>query len=250
MNSIAIVGSSIQPREGRFTYSKSRSFFNTEERFRQTIFTVNSIRNCLPHAKIIVLDSSDDYKDNFINFGAFPNVDYIPIKELSYDVFEAVNTHLNKSYCESLLFNSFYRNMKKELLNYDYIIKVSGRYFLSEFNDSLFTEENVDKIFFKKPLRFIWQDHWNYSFVDRRNIQNDNMLYQYCSVLYAFGSQNLEKMIDINEAMVQFADRKEMIGYDIETLAYYFTRPYQDKVIETDWKVAGWDGVSGQFMYY
>ncbi len=42
MNKVVVVGSSINPRSGRFTYSETRSKFNAEERFRQTIFTVNS----------------------------------------------------------------------------------------------------------------------------------------------------------------------------------------------------------------
>ena len=86
--------------------------------------------------------------------------------------------------------------------------------------------------------------------IDRRNIQKDNMLRQYCTVLYAFAKQHLNSMIDINEATMNFIDSQEMTHYDIETLAYYLTRPYDDRMIETDWVVSGWDGVSGRYMYY
>jgi hypothetical protein len=41
-----------------------------------------------------------------------------------------------------------------------------------------------------------------------------------------------------------------MAHYDIETLSYYFTRPHEKQIIETDWKVCGWDGTSARFMYY
>lgn len=250
MNKVVIVGSSIQAREGKFTYSDTRSKFGNEERFRQTIFTINSLRNSLPDARIIVVDSSNEYNEFYANFGVLKNVEYVPLKEISYSAFEEVNTHLNKSYCESLLLNTFYKHFKKELLKYDYIIKATGRYFYFDFNDLLFTETNTDKIMFKKPLKFRWDDSWRYSFVDRRGIQNDNFLRQYCTVLYAFGSQHLNTMIDINEATMQFINSQEMAHYDIETLSYYLTRPYENNIIETDWLVSGWDGTSGRFMYY
>lgn len=250
MNNIVIVGSSIQPREGKFTYSQTRSLFDTEERFRQTFFTINSIRNSLPNAKIVIVDSSNDYRNYFVQLSILKNVDYIPLKELSYSAFEEVNTHYNKSYCESLLLNTYYRTAKKDLLNYDYIIKATGRYFYFDFNDSLFNESNLDKMFFKKPLRFVWNDAWNYWMVDRRTAQQNNLLHQYCTVLYGFGAQHLEKMIDINEAAMNFIGSAEMKHYDIETLSYYLTRPYEDRIIETDWRVSGWDGVSGKFMFY
>lgn len=250
MNKIIIVGSSIQAREGKFTYSNTRSKFDNEERFRQTFFTINSLKNCQPDAKIVIVDSSDNYIEYFSQFNVVPNVQYVPLKDLSYTAFEEVNTHLNKSYCESLLLNTYYKHFKKELLAYDYIIKATGRYFYFDFDNTHFNLANTDKIMFKKYLRFNWSDSWRYSFIDRREIQNDNLLRQYCTVLYAFASQHLEKMIDINDAAMNFINLPDMAHYDIETLSYYLTRPYEDKIIETDWKVSGWDGTSGRFMYY
>lgn len=250
MNKLVVVGSSIEPREGAFSYSNTRSSFDTEERYRQTVFTINSLRNCLPDARIIIVDSSEDYMKYYTHLAFIKNVEYVPLKEISYTAFEAVNTHKNKSYCESLLLNTFYKAYKKEIENYDYIIKATGRYFYYDFNESLFTQENVDKIFFKKPLQFKWNDSWNYWMVDRREIQKDDMLRQYCTVLYGFGKQYLNTMIDINDAVMNFIDSQEMANYDIETLAYYLTRPYEQNIIETDWIVSGWDGVSGRYMYY
>lgn len=250
MNKLIVVGSSIQPREGAFTYSKTRSIFNADDRFRQTFFTINSLNNSLPNCKIIVVDSSSDYAEYSSQLSFIKNVTYLPLKDLSFTAFEEVNTHLNKSYCESLLLNTFYKYFKKEILNYDYVIKATGRYFYFDFNDSLFTKTNKDKIFFKKPLKFKWNDTWSYSMVDRRSIQQDDMLRQYCTVLYAFGVEHLHKMIDINDAVMNFINNPSMSHYDIETLSYYLTRPYEENLIETDWIVSGWDGTSGRLMYY
>jgi hypothetical protein len=250
MSEIFVVGSSIQTRNIPLTYSSVRTVFSAEERFRQTIFTVNSIHSSFPNSKIVIVDSSEDYLEYLHLLRYFKNVEFVPLKELSGEAFEIVNTHPNKSLCESLLLNTYFQQHKKQLKEYDFVVKGCGRYFYFDFNDSLFTEENKDKIFFKKPLNFEWNNSWNYSFIDRRAEQNNNRIHQYCTVLYAFGSMHLGKFIDINEAAVHLIKQPSMIHYDIETLSYYLTRPYQNKIIETDWKVCGWDGTSARLMYY
>jgi len=250
MNTISIIPSTIQPREGRFTYSKTRSVFSSEERFQQTIFTINSIQTSLPNSKVVLIDSSDEYKQYYNTFKHFNNFEYVPLKELSRSSFEIVNTHLNKSLCESLILNSYFKEEKKTIKAYDYVLKGCGRYFYFNLNEKYFDNKNVDKIFFKYPLSFEWNNSWNYSFIDMRNSQNDNKIYQYCTVLYAFGSMHLEKFIDINNACIHLLNQKSMLNYDIETLSYYFTRPFKNNIIETEWKVCGWDGTSGRFMYY
>ena len=83
MNKLIVVGSSIQPREGKFSYSNTRSSFSTEERFRQTVFTINSLRNSIPDAKIMVVDSSDDYMQYYAQLAFIKNVEYIPLKRHS-----------------------------------------------------------------------------------------------------------------------------------------------------------------------
>lgn len=250
MNNIVVVGSSISPRPGTFTYSPTRSKFDAEERLRQTIFTVNSLQNSLPNTKIVIVDSSEEVYEYIVTFAHLKNVEFVHLKQLSVEAHEIVNSHPNKSLCESLLLNTYFKQNKKQLQQYDFILKATGRYFYFNFNNSLFTEKNKNKIFFKKPLNFEWNEAWKYQFVDRRQHQNNNRLHQYCTVLYGFGSSQLDKFIDINEATVNLLNNSKMSHYDIETLSYYFTRPFESDVIETDWIVSGWDGTSGRFMYY
>ena len=251
MNKIFVVGSSIQTSDARLTYSPVRTVFTPEERFRHTIFTINSIHNAFPGSKIVIVDSSDEYQEYLVLLQHLRSyVEFIPLKELSGEAQQIVNTHPNKSLCESLLLNTYYKQYKKELETYDYVIKGCGRYFHFDFTDALFTPENRDKIFFKKPLQFEWNPSWDYRFIDLRKEQGDNKLRQYCTVLYAFGSMHLDKFIDINETAIHLIKQPTMLHYDIETLSYYLTRPYKDSIIETDWKVSGWDGTSARFMYY
>ena len=88
MNNLFIVGSSIQTRNAPLTYSPVRTIFSSEERFRQTIFTVNSIQAAFPEAKIVVVDSSDIYKEYQDTFRFFKNTEFIPLKELDQEAFE------------------------------------------------------------------------------------------------------------------------------------------------------------------
>lgn len=250
MRKLFIVTSSIAPREGRFTYSKTRSFFDKEERLRQTIFTINSIQNAVPDAHIVILDTSDNYQEYESMLPLYFGVEYVAFKKLSPENFEIVNTHLNKSYCECLLINTYLQMNKKQIKEYDFIFKATGRYSNFYLNNDFFTPDKIDKIFFKKPLKFDWNDTWQYNLVDRRAEQGDNFLYQYCTVLYGFASQHLEKFTDIYEAVIHLLNQPSMMHYDIETLLYFFTRPYQDSIIETDWRVCGWDGTSGRMMLY
>jgi len=244
-----IIPSTIQPRDGAFTYAKTRSVFSAEERFRQTVFTINSIQSAYPDADMVLLDSSDNYQTFKPDLLHIPNLKFVSLKEIDSNIANTVNSHVNKSLCECLMMNTYFKHFKKTIKEYDYVIKTCGRYFYFNF-ENYFTEENTNKIFFKKPLQFTWDDNWNYHYVDLRHYQNNNKLYQYCTVLFAFGSAYLEKFIDINETVIHLIDQPSMKHYDIETLMYYLTRPYQNNIIETDWKVSGWDGTSGRFMYY
>lgn len=246
---LIVVGSSIEPRAGKFTYSKSRSHFPADERLRQTTFTINSLRNVFRDAKIAIVDSSDDFEKYFYHFRYFENVEYVPLKELDSKAFEIVNTHEHKSVCEAVLLNTYYNHYKKEILSYDYHIHACGRYFYWNLDQSIFNEENKNKMFFKPPVKFTWSDDWQYHHVDLRN-EEGNVLNQFCTVLYAFGTSHLQKFIDINEIVIHILNQRNMSHYDIEILLYYLTRQYKDDIITTNWMVSGWDGVSGRFMYY
>lgn len=249
VSKLFIITSTISPRGGDFLYSNTRSHFTSEERFRQTIGTISSIQNTHPNSQIVVLDSSDDYENYKYGISIFPNVDYIPLKELSNTVTETVNTHINKSLCESLMLNTYFTHYKKYVSQFDYITKVSGRYLIFDFYD-VFLEQNKEKILFKPPLEYEWNDSWNYDYVDLRKEQFNNKLYQYCAVLYGFGSIHLEKFMHIYESIIHFIKQPNMTHYDLETLMYFLIRPYKDLIIEVPWKVSGWVGVNGKFLYY
>jgi hypothetical protein len=234
------------------TYSSVRSTFTNEERLRHTIFTIASLDHISDNESYIFLIDTSENSDSYRELFRYqPNLIYISVKDEFPDVYEITRTHKNKSYCETLLLISFLNKYKKQLEQFDYFFKLSGRYFIdSKFDPSVFNEENINKLFFKKPLAFEWNDSWPYAMVDRRSIQGNNKLHQYCSVLYGWGKEHHHKMVDIYKVVNVFTDHPNGIYYDLETLLYFFTRQYEANIIETDWLVYGWEGVSGAFMRY
>jgi hypothetical protein len=250
MRKLIIVGSIIQTRKNApLTYSPTRTAFSDEERLRHTVYSISALRDRHPDTDIVLVDASDDPKD-YRQIFAFLNVVYVWLQDISTETANIVRTHPNKSVCEVLLLNTYIKANKAKIKTYDYIIKGTGRYSLMNFDNSLFTPENTDKIFFKKPFEYEWNDAWRYSFVDKRSEQGDNKLRQYCTVVFGFGIEHLDKFIDMFDVIGDLLQNDAMKHYDIETLMYYFTRFFTDKIIETDWRVLGWDGVTNRLMYY
>ena len=251
MKKIIIVGSTIQPRMDKdFTYAPGvRSVFNRDERARQTISSAAALKINFPNDRIVVVDSSMN-TDGLVDAFGYLGIEYVALKDISIERTEFVNTNRNKSACECALLYTYMEKNREMLLGYDYIIKATGRYFNFGLGEWDFTEENKDKILFKKPSTFEWTDVWRYNAVDRRAIDGDNLLRQYCTVVYAFGTVHLEKFLDIYKATEHLLQHPNMIHMDIESLIYYMTRPYEANIIETDWKVSGWDGVGGNQVYY
>lgn len=234
------------------TYSHTRSKFSAEERLKHTVFTIASLDHVTTlDDTIFLIDASENYQ-NYKNILSYQsNLVYISVREEFPEIYNITRSHPNKSFCESLLLVNFIQRYKEQLKDYDYYFKFSGRYFVdSSFDTSALNEENLSKLFFKTPLEFEWNNNWPYSMVDRRSIQGNNKLYQYCSVLYGWGSEKMDRMLDIFRVVSAFTNHPDGIKYDIETLLYYFTRPYEQDIVETRWKVYGWEGVNGTFLRY
>lgn len=234
------------------TYSKTRSHFGAEERCRQTIFTVNSILQATKgmDTDIWIVDISEDWGNYIGNFMFYPNVKFISFAHDFPEHIKDVLTHPNKSRCECTILSQFLKKHKQKFSEYDYVFKMSGRYFFDGSFDINIIKDNPDKILYKKYIEFEWQDSWGYEFVDRRADQGNNKLRQYSSVLFGWGKKHQPYFLDMFTSVSYMLDRPNMYHYDIETLGYFFSRQYADDIIETDWIVSGWDGASGRFVRY
>ena len=233
------------------TYSDKRSHFSNEERLRQTIMSIAFVDRLRDDITIYLLDTSKDWTKFRDLFRYQRNLKFISVAEEFPDIHEKVTTHPNKSYCECLMMSHFLRKYKMEFMQYDFVFKLSGRYFLDgSFDIGICSEENSNKIFYKRPLEFEWRDEWNYNLVDRRKEQGTNTLRQYVSILFGWTKPHYDHFLDMFTGMSCLLNQPSYSHLDIETLGYYFTRPFEQDIIENEWIVYGWDGASGKFWRY
>ncbi len=140
MENIVLITSIIKTPNIPLSYG-TRSIYTSEERFEQTKLTIQSIREKIPNCKIFIVECSelsDDEKDYFIK-----NCDYVLNL---YDNIELRNKIYSKSKAlgEGTMTISALEFLENQNIYYDNLIKVSGRYFLSEnFNIENFLNDDI-----------------------------------------------------------------------------------------------------------
>jgi hypothetical protein len=129
MNDLILITSVVKPPNTPLSYTSKRSIFTYEERFKQTQKTIESIKEKLVHAKIIIVECSDltiDELDYFTN-----NCDYF--LNLYSDVHFRNNVHsASKSLGEGTMTIAALQYLTDRKIKYDNFFKISGRYYLSE----------------------------------------------------------------------------------------------------------------------
>ena len=187
MNNLFLITSVINTPNNRLSYSKIRSVFNREERFKQTKKTIKSIKEKMPNSKILIVECTNFNNIEKIYF--HNECDYIlnlwDYKELHKSIFG-----VSKSLGEGTMTIEALKYINKNNLNFNNIIKISGRYWLNNnFNTKLFIS---DKMIFKKI-----NDNINNIFTALYKISYKNVL-----VLLNFLLENVHKM-------------KKCVGYEV-----------------------------------
>jgi len=255
MKTAFIVTSSIEVNnQYPLSYIGTRTAFTADERLRQTVMTINSL-NFLSNSDTVIylIDTSENYQEYLEFFRYQGNLRFISVKEEMPEIHNEVTTHPNKSRCETLIISNFLRKYAKELDQFDYFVKLTGRYSLdTTFDQTVFNQDNLDKMFFKTTWSWEWVDGWgdSYQMVDQRAYQGDNRLNQYCTGVFAWGREKTAYMLEIFTVVASILNVPRFIHYDIETLIYYFTGSARHDIIETTWLVCGWYGADGKFFRY
>ena len=142
---LVLVTSVINTPNNPLSYSKTRSVFNREERFSQTKKTINSIREKIPNAKIMIVECTnfnDDEKNYFEE-----NCDYI------LNLWERKSIHKyifgsSKALGEGTMTIEALRWLVDQKLSCINLFKISGRYWLNESFD--YENFNNNNLIFKK----------------------------------------------------------------------------------------------------
>ncbi len=139
---LVIITSVINISKTPLNYSSTRSVYTPEERYTQTIKTIESIKERVDNSEILFLESSDidTEKENTIK----GMVDHY-FKLRDDDIIKVIDGQFKAS-AES---TQILEGLKMiDISSYDNIYKISGRYFLNEkFDYSKY--DNTDNIFFE-----------------------------------------------------------------------------------------------------
>jgi hypothetical protein len=143
---IFIITSVINTGNSPWSYTGLRSCFSKEERFQQTLHTIETIRNLNDNSKIMLVECSDiDEKMTDIIKN---KVDYF-IQAYNYDdVKQACLDSNKKGFGEIKKLEKACEYIKNNNIEFNRLFKISGRYFLNEsFNKTMYNDN--DKFTFK-----------------------------------------------------------------------------------------------------
>ena len=233
---------------------RPRSFFTSEERLRQTIYTVFCIKNSHPDDDIVVIDSSRNAEKYKPYFDLFSNVEFVALKDISESACELTYNNINAGVGCRAIISAYSKHNLSKLKDYDFIVNVVGRYGFYGLDDKLFVPENKNKLVVQKRTsenkltQFANVSEFLTDYL-YRGTNIDPLMYN--TQLYFFGIDFLDRMIDIYDATVYLLNHPKLARHCFcEDLLYYLTRSYSDDVVETsDWFVYGWSGRTGFHIY-
>ena len=140
-NNLVLITSVIRTTTNHLSYTATRSIYNHTERYEQTKKTLTSIKEKIPNHKIFIIECSDltaeetkflkENSDYFLNLNDNPQIK------------QNVNSK-SKSLGEGSMTISALEYIIKNNIEYDNLIKISGRYWLSDkFNYKYFANSNI-----------------------------------------------------------------------------------------------------------
>ena len=252
MKPVFIIGSVLISNSGKFDYTENRSYFSDRERHSHTTFAINSIYAIYPNSKVYVVDASLDTEAagellfQYEHLWKAKDLECIRLAEVDAQKTVILNTHENKSYCEALLYSTFLKHYKDELKNYDYIVKLSGRYNLTENCGTDLI--NKSDVYFKK----IWdapnpdKEHWAYKdlMMPGQEPWEMNWTPSFC---FAFGINRLEEFVDFWNFVLENTKENDR---SCERLIQYWLWKNKLTPKELSWKILAFTGDNGRLWYW
>lgn len=170
MNIVLITSLINTPTNIPWSYSKTRSVFNREERFEQTKQTIKSIKERISNYKILIVECTDFIEEERNLF--FKECDYV------LNLWERNDLHSNffgksRSLGEGTMTIEAIKYLQDKKIKFNNLFKISGRYWLSErFNYNNYNNnklichkiknniDNIDTWLYKMPYSFVntWKE--------------------------------------------------------------------------------------------
>lgn len=227
-----------------FGHIASRSAFSSEERFRQTQFTIGNIRSLFPEAHLFLFEIGKNVEKIRNDLSYVRNLTVVSAEELDPAVTEMCRTNKSKGTCETAATLLFLKHYMSTLKEYDYVIKISGRYFFTQIDNNFLNQENTDKYLCKQIFSWDWKPEWCYPEILKKN----GRLFWAPSQTYAVGRGAMDDYYQSLTNMYEYyTDNPEVAKIlDFECLLYHYV--LQDKpYIEVPWITGGWGGQEGAY---
>lgn len=248
VNIAFVVSSTIDTNQGQgqnFPYSLNRSCFVPEERLQQTRGTLNALNLISADSPIYVLETSKHAEQYGKELSYVPGLRFVNINSIDPAVGEIGRNHPSKGFCEASASVLFLNQYYEELKQYDYIVKITGRYFFSSFNKNIFNAENKDKYIVGKIRQFSWNADWNYP----NFLNKNNKLFWMPTWAYGLGTDCLDQFKSGYQKIINFYQENPILApyMDLECLFYEYI-VNNNKCVDAPWIINGWNGVSGKFF--
>ena len=213
MDNLILITSVINTPNTPLSYTNTRSVFSRQDRFEQTKKTIKSVREKLSNSKIIIVECSDfnEEENNYFK----ENCDYIlnlwNKKELHNYIFGP-----SKSLGEGTMTIEALKYIEELNLEYQYLYKISGRYWLNE----NFKIENIQNNIFKRINK------------------NENNVF---TALYKIDKKTVEKLVFF--LINNIENMKKCIGYEV--LMSQFVKNIEKSLIDHI-GLSGFEAVCGR----
>ena len=200
MDSFVLITSVINTPNTPLSYTNTRSVFSRQDRFEQTKKTIKSVREKLSNSKIIIVECSDfnEEENNYFK----DNCDYIlnlwNKKELHNSIFG-----LSKSLGEGTMTIEALKYIKELNLEYNYLYKICGRYWLNE----NFKIDKVENNVFKRINK------------------NENNVF---TALYKIDKKTVEQLVIF--LINNIEEMKKCIGYEV--LISHFVKDIDKNLVD------------------
>jgi len=124
-----LITSVIHTPDTPLSYTNTRSIYSTEQRYEQTKKTIQSIKNKIPDAIIVIVECSElsESEEKFLSQHCDKVINlysYIDIRSNVYGISKALG--------EGTLTYNALNYIQQNNIQYDNLIKLSGRYLLSD----------------------------------------------------------------------------------------------------------------------
>jgi hypothetical protein len=154
LENIIVITSIINIPDKPFSYTPIRSIYSRIERFEQTKYTIQTIKNKIPNNKIIVIECSElnEEENEYMN----DNVDYFINLYGNADL-EKYIFGMSKSMGENTLLLTVINYLKENNIQYNNFYKMSGRYWLTDnFNYDNFNNDKITYTCEKSDVNYIY----------------------------------------------------------------------------------------------